>query len=369
MDAINALIKQDPFALTLEDRTPLFHAAIKESFKHHINSNPLMAKYCKKKGLDMDAFPEALADLPYLPVGLFKTNLLASVKDSEIKKTLYSSATSGTPSKVVIDKTTSQRQSLVSSSVMAHYLGNHRRPLIILDKDPYKNPSTELGARLAATTGFLVFSNKTHYVMGGCTDKLQLDINLLEKTLLEYQNSEEECCLFGFTYVLYHHVVKVLKEKGKQFKLSPKTKIIHIGGWKKLEDQKVSKDVFLADIEHVFSIPKENIVDFYGFTEQMGLVYANTGDSPKTVPAYAELIIRDTQTLEPVGLGKSGFIQLITPIPNSYPGISILTEDIGRIVSMDPDTEGRTGTKFEILGRARKAEIRGCGDVMSEYVS
>ena len=101
----------------------------------------------------------------------------------------------------------------------------------------------------------------------------------------------------------------------------------------------------------------------------MGLLYVSVGDGPKTVSTYSEIIIRDFQTLDPVEDGKQGLIQILTPLPHSYPGISVLTEDVGRIVGRGIDTKGRAGTQFEMIGRARKAETRGCGDIMAEYIS
>ena len=62
-------------------------------------------------------------------------------------------------------------------------------------------------------------------------------------------------------------------------------------------------------------------------------------------------------------------IQMLTPLPHSYPGISVLTEDVGKIVGRGIDKTGRIGTQFEIIGRAKKAETRGCGDIMAQYIS
>ena len=52
----------------------------------------------------------------------------------------------------------------------------------------------------------------------------------------------------------------------------------------------------------------------------------------------------------------------------SYPGVSILLDDTGRIVSRDREVDGRYGTRFEVLGRAKGAQIRGCGDTLPETV-
>jgi hypothetical protein len=366
--AIETLIQNKPFMLNTEQKKTAFRQAMKEAFQHHIDNNPLFAKYCTKKGLDIKNFPKNLEDLPYIPVKLFKSNLIASVNEKDIKKRLHSSATSGVPSTVALDQITSKRQALVSSKVISEYIGNHRRPFLILDEDPRESTSQDINARLAATTGFLLFSSDTDYLLQPNAKTLTIDKEKLQDKFKHYETTQEEVCIFGFTYILYHHVIRPLKEMGISFKLPPSTKICHIGGWKKLENQKVSKEIFLEDIHQVLSIPKENIIDFYGFTEQMGLVYANTGNTPKSVHNYAEVIIRDIQTLKPAKLGEEGFIQILTPVPHSYPGISVLTEDIGKIVDNGPDENGRPGNRFEIIGRAKKAEARGCGDIMSEYV-
>lgn len=120
---------------------------------------------------------------------------------------------------------------------------------------------------------------------------------------------------------------------------------------------------------NVFGVEKNNIIDFYGFTEQMGLLYGSVGESFKTTPTYSEIIVRDFQTLRPAKDGDLGLIQILTPLPNSYPGISVLTEDVGVVLARGEDEFGRIGTHFEIRGRAKDAEIRGCGDIMAEYIA
>ena len=56
-------------------------------------------------------------------------------------------------------------------------------------------------------------------------------------------------------------------------------------------------------------------------------------------------------------------------MPFSYPGHSIITDDLGVISCYsNEDTNNIFGKKFEITGRAKNAEARGCGDIMSTYV-
>ena len=67
--------------------------------------------------------------------------------------------------------------------------------------------------------------------------------------------------------------------------------------------------------------------------------------------------------MEVVNKNKKGFVQCFSLIPTSYPGNSIITEDIGEIFGIDDCKCERLGTYFKIYGRAPKAELRGCSDV------
>ena len=56
-------------------------------------------------------------------------------------------------------------------------------------------------------------------------------------------------------------------------------------------------------------------------------------------------------------------IQVLSILPSSYPGNSILLEDEGYMVNKKNNNCGNTGKSFRIKGRIPKAEIRGCSDV------
>jgi hypothetical protein len=366
---VEALLKLSPYTSPAEEKQALFRDAMYEAFEYHFNNNALFKNFCMNNGFDLTAKPEQLKDYPYMPVNIFKKRNMASVPQDKITGVLNSSATSGIPSSISIDQITSKRQSLVSAKIMSNYLGGERRPFFILDTDPLKSKSFEISARSAASRGFMIFANEMEYFLTDHDGNIKLDIDKFIDYLGKVNENSGEVLLFGFTFILYQNVVLELKKKGITINLPKNSKIAHIGGWKKLESQKVSKEMFLEDVSRVFNIPQDNIFDFYGFTEQMGLVYVSKGHLPKVTPAYAEIIIRDFQTLKPVEDGQKGLIQILTPMPFSYPGVSVLTEDVGRILGRGMDTTGRIGTHFEIIGRAKKAEARGCGDIMSEYVS
>ena len=81
-------------------------------------------------------------------------------------------------------------------------------------------------------------------------------------------------------------------------------------------------------------------------------------------PFFSEILIRNTHSLEVQNDGETGFIQVISPIPNSYPGISLLTDDLGEILGRDNCPCGRKGTYFIFKKRSEMADPKGCGDTI-----
>ena len=60
--------------------------------------------------------------------------------------------------------------------------------------------------------------------------------------------------------------------------------------------------------------------------------------------------------------GEVGLIQLMSALPDGYPGHNILSEDLGRLIGEDDCPCGRMGKTFLVLGRMKNAEARGCSD-------
>ncbi|WP_309381795.1 acyl-CoA reductase [Cerasicoccus frondis] len=366
---IDDLIKTPPYSLTQEMRQAQLLAAMHEAYRHHFENCPAYRRFCQARGLDADAQFVALADFPYLPVQAFKdsADLLRSAPDEAIKTTLQSSATSGAPSSVAIDALTAKRQVRALASVLGASLGPKRRPLLVFDADP-RSGRGAMGARSAAVQGFLNLAREVTYSMAPEDGVLTLQRKVLDDLVAHWAKSDEPVLLFGFTFLVYSMVLEPLADAGVKLALPAGSRLAHLGGWKKLADQAVSREVFAQKAELVFGLRAENIVDFYGFTEQMGVTYPDAPNGEKIAPAFAEVIVRDPQTLLPTPDGEVGLLQFLTPLPHSYPGISVLTDDIGVVTNRRGDGEWR-GTQFRVLGRAKQAEARGCGDILGDKIA
>lgn len=368
------LLEFPPYSLPGDEKHPKLKEVLAGAFSHHFNGCPAYKKLCTKRNIIPPLLDFDYADLPYIPVEIFKHMRLSSVEEAAVVRTLQSSATtSQTPSTVVIDNITRMRQMRTLMWLLGDFLGKKRRPFVILDVDPASvSPGQHtISARTAAIRGFLAAASSAVYCMQADSEKgdqLQVDINALTHHLSKLQAENKEIVIFGFTYVLYVYVARQLRKKGITFSL-PNAAILHIGGWKKLQSEAVEKAAFNRTLSEVFGVPENNVLDIYGFTEQLGLVYVDCADGLKRVPITAEIIIRDPRTLQPVKDGRVGLVEMITPLPHSYPGIAVLLDDMGRIVTREPAEDRRFGTAFEITGRAKEAEVRGCGDILSEKMT
>ncbi len=224
--------------------------------------------------------------------------------------------------------------------------------------------SDELSSRGTAIRGMFSLAKQMHFILN---NEYEINIQKL-KSLTRDLKKEDPVCFFGFTWLLYSVYLnnknnKIIKNLLGNFMASDK-KTLHIGGWKKLQDKKIFKNKFNKEMSRFLNVKEKNIIDFYGMTEQLGVVYPDCEYGYKHVPLYSEIIIRDIQTLDPVENGKEGFIQLLSPIPRSYPGISILSDDIGKIIRVDGCKCGRLGKFFSFERRSEKAELKGCGDTL-----
>ncbi|MBQ9274863.1 MAG: hypothetical protein IJ228_08620 [Succinivibrio sp.] len=343
----------------------LFYQAVVEELVFHYEHNELYREFCKRKGFDPRGFSGSLSAIPPVHASVFKElgAELNSVPLSDIRLTLQSSATSGVPSSAPIDKVTSRRQALSMVKTVGSIIGNERRPFFIMDVDPREGFRKQLGARYAAVSGYLNFASEAFYFLKATgPDTFSFDIPALSAAVDALKG--ESAVIFGFTYILYAQVLKPLFEQGIQLKLPEGSQLIHIGGWKKLEREKVSKERFNELAAQTLGLSPAKVVDIYGFTEQMGLNYPDCPCGCKHTPLYSEVLIRDITTNQILPPGEIGLLEFVTPIPHSYPGNAVLTDDLGVIVP-GPCPYHRAGTSFKISGRLKNAEIRGCGDILS----
>jgi acyl-CoA synthetase (AMP-forming)/AMP-acid ligase II len=294
-----------------------------------------------------------IEELPFLPVSLFKTHALKSIADADVYKVLTSSGTTGdVPGKIFLDRSTANLQSLALSKIMTHLLGNSRLPMLIIDSKSIIKDRSTFSARGAGVLGMSVFGRSHEYLLD---ENFEIDEVALKNFVSQYDG--QKIFLFGFTFMIWQYLF-----------LNPNVKmdlsnaiLVHSGGWKKMNEIAVDNDVFKKELQKKFGL--KQIYNFYGMVEQVGSVYIENEKGFLHCPNFSDIIIRNPVDFSVQENGKEGLVQVISVLPKSYPGHSILTEDIG--VCMGEDDLDWKGKYFKILGRAKKADLRGCSDTFA----
>jgi hypothetical protein len=138
---------------------------------------------------------------------------------------------------------------------------------------------------------------------------------------------------FGFTYIIWTIFFEKIRQGNIRF-LFNDFRLFHGGGWKKMHDLAVSKEVFSDRIAEIFCTQSKNILDFYGMAEQTGIIFVDCECGNKHIPAFSQVIIRDPYTLDTCEIGKNGLIEVMSILADSYYDQAVLTEDIGVMIGV-----------------------------------
>ena len=351
---LNYFSKQ-PFSWEAKEKSLKLIKLINNLNRHHYRN-------CEKYKRILDSFSSSnfnlnsLEDLPFLPVNIFKSVDLQSVEDNKILRVMHSSGTSSSQkTKIFLDRENAALQSKVLTKIVSDFIGTKRLPMLIIDNKDSLLGKTSFSAKTAAIRGFSIFAKKMTFALNNSN---QLDIEKIKDFHERYK--DQDIIVFGFTYSVYKDFLNNLKKYDINISF-PKGTLLHGGGWKKMESEKINNTAFKQLVKKITSIKK--VHNYYGLIEQTGTIYMECEKGFFHASNFSDIFIRKRVSEKPV-TNEKGMVQLISPLATSYPGHNILTEDIGKIYGEDDCKCGRKGKYFRIFGRLEKSEIRGCSDTI-----
>ncbi|MBV8446309.1 MAG: acyl-protein synthetase [Candidatus Dormibacteraeota bacterium] len=359
---LEALLRAPVFGCDPQARQAKLLSVLKTELSWAIARHAPLRRYVEAWPIDYrDA--RRLADLPYLPAAAFKADPpLALVPPRCIVRTLASSATTGqSPSRVVLDAGTARRTMKGITSILRDFIGPARRPCLVIDTAESLDRGAELGARAAAIQGLRTFATDSVCCLESDARGAPL-LNAAKLAAFAAAVGDGEAIACGLTSVVWQHLVLPMSEQGLALRM-PNLRLLHSGGWKRLQHLAVSRQAFAAGVASVFGCPVTHVVDFYGMIEHVGVVYPDCIYGNKHVPAFADVIVRDPLTLEPLQPGRRGIVEVCNALATSFPGYALLTDDIAEVVCTDGCPCGRRGSAFRFVMRVPQAEMRGCGNV------
>lgn len=345
------VLEMAPYTVSQKEKEEFFKEYLDKLTKYHKKNCPEYARFCELLGKKIGK----VEDFPFLPVRAFKDFELKSVPQDQVFKTMTSSGTTGqNPSKIILDKKTASNQQKTLAAIMASFIGKKRVPMLIIDTDSVIKDRSMFSARGAGILGFSIFGSQRLFALD---DEMNLKEHEIREFLREYEG--ETILVFGFTFMIWEFFYKPLMKEKINLHISNGI-MFHGGGWKKLQSEAVDAKMFHQCIENVTDI--KEVHDYYGMVEQTGCIYVECEENHLHVSSYSDIITRRGEDFSKCDIGEEGIIQVLSLLPESYPGHSILTEDKGVILGVDDCPCGRCGKYFKIVGRIKNAEIRGCSD-------
>lgn len=298
---------------------------------------------------------KTLEELPFLPIRIFKELDLKSIPDADVFKVMMSSGTSGQrQSKIFLNKENAILQQKVMLRLLGDFIGPKRLPMLVIDSKKIISDRHLFTTRGATIMGLDFASRKMFFALN---DDMSLNIDGLRDFLQQYGG--EKFIVFGFTFLVWKYLFGEIQRLNVHVDLS-KGYLLTAGGWKKLKNEAVSNEAFKRRGWEVCNL--QHYVDHYGMAEQTGCIYAECEYGNLHASIYSDIIVRRFRDFSPCSHGEPGFIQVLSSLPHSYPGHSLLTEDEGMIVGEDDCPCGRKGKYIKVLGRIQNAELRGCSD-------
>ncbi len=298
-------------------------------FHYQAENVEVYSDFVKALSLDYKSINN-IENIPFLPIGFFKThNVISKKKDTEI--IFKSSGTTGA--------ITSQ-----------HYVADvkvYRKSFLECFKKFYGEPSQYcflalLPSYLERDDSSLVFmaddliKQSKHPSSGFYLSEYKA----LAEKLKTLRDQKQKTILLGVTYALL--------DMAEQFPIHfPELIIMETGGMKGKRKEMV-RDELHSVLRSAFNV--ERIHSEYGMTELLSQAYSK-GNGIYHTPSWMKILIRDMN--DPrfyLNTNSTGGINVID-LANIYSCAFIATQDLGKLYN-----DG----SFEVLGRFDNSDLRGC---------
>lgn len=344
----------------IDDSNQLFFKAMKENLTYQYKHCEDYRRILDSKNFSLDDFQsyDDLYKIPFIPTLYFKHHELISIPKSRLLIKVTSSGTSGKKSMIGFNL-----ESLLRGLRMVIRIGKYHhlwslKPVhyVIFGYEPNRKNKMAISKTAFGFTFFAPALSRT-YALRYTKEGYRLDLENLKNKLIKYSKSKHPVRTIGFPAYTYF-LLKQMKDEGIHLKL-PKGSIITLGGgWKQFYAEKISKEDFYDLVHDVLGVDDKHVIEFFGAVEHP-ILYTDCRYHHFHIPAYSRVIIRDVKTLKPVPNGQMGLINLLTPMVESVPLLSIMTDDLG-ILHDEPCPCGETSPYLEIIGRVGIKDIVTC---------
>ena len=344
---------KDPYDCS---KSELFLDACKENFNHLINNCYDYKKIATGLGINSANDISGVEDIPVIPTLLMKQH---DFRAGPYMVMATSSGTSGHASHIRFEFGALMAALRMSIRVTRFHGIMSMKPCryIVMGYKPHRSNKTAV-AKTAYLTTFLAPAISRKFILKHTSEGYKPDFDSIIEALKKYEKKKAPVRFMGFpayTFFLF----RILEERGLSFKLPKGSKIMLGGGWKQFYREEADKSTFYKLAKKTLGIDEENVVEFYGAVEHP-ILYTACPAHHFHVPVYSKIVIRDVDTLEPIGLEKTGLVNLISPLCKATPILSVMTDDLGILHDGSTCPCGVKSPYLEIIGRVAPDDIKTC---------
>jgi hypothetical protein len=358
------LIDSDPFDWSDANRA-LFVESFRETALIHYEGNAVFRAFWQDAGLHPREVTseEALLRVPPLMVHLFKERELVTGDRDAIALRLTSSGTGGQKSQQFLSARSLERVKRLAYSV--------HRALGLTSAAEVNYVCFTYDPRVAADLGtaftdelLTSFTGKREVYYTFQWDEARGDFTFNEQgtvdALKRFASMGKPVRILGFPAFLH----RILKAHDLKLALGPESFVQTGGGWKSLAGEELPKAEFRAFVSERLGIPLANVRDLFGMVEH-GIPYVDCEKGALHIPNLARVSTRSPDGRRVLPEGSPGLLQLLCTYNDSYPAMSLLTTDWGRVGECDCRIGGPT---LELLGRAGVTRHKGCAVKAAEML-
>lgn len=352
----------------LEKTDDLFIKAMRENAIHHY----VKCEDYKRilDNADFDPYKiqtmEDVVNIPFLPTLYFKHHELFSKPLWKMPIKATSSGTStGFRSKIAMSVGDLWRGFQMVRRIFSYHKLWSVRPVtyLIFGYQPTRHSQAGI-MKTAYGFTYVAPAKKRVYGIRWTKNGYEVDLELIKQEMIKAAKKKSPIRTIGFPAYTYF-LLKEMESEGIKLKMPKGSKITLGGGWKQFYAEKVDKFEFYQLVNDVLGISDENCIEFFGAVEHP-ILYADCRHHHFHVPVYSRVIIRDPETFKPVKNGQPGLINLITPMVEGTPLLSVMTDDLG--VLHEGCECGEKAPWLEIIGRVGIKDITTCAQGAEELL-
>jgi hypothetical protein len=351
------LVHEEVLRFIANEKDGCFESLALAVFQHQIECNEPYRRFCEGRSGHRPAVRD-WHDIPAVPIQAFKITDLSCGPPARVFLSTGTTAGAERRSRHLLPDLRLYHASAIAGLRRFLFPDVNRMQLISLIPPADLQPESSLAQMVAwAIEGF-----------GETTGEYAVDDQgLLTERCVELlrtaETSGEPACLLSTTGALIRFL-DYARQRAISFRLPHGSRLMDTGGAKGAP-RPMSRNGLLQACWTTFAIPGYFCVNEYGMAELSSQFYDNVIENRvagrhrprfKLGPHWVRTLVLDPASLEPMPPGTPGLLCHFD-LANAGTAMAVLTEDLGKAV----------GDGFELLGRVKGAELRGCSLSVAQW--